>query len=103
MAKQKKLEETLVDAPETQQTEAQAQAQMPSYDELMSAYNDLRMRSDKSDVITRLQFDFLALEHTKELPKNYVNAVIRDVMTLLPMPDVDIDAEVAALGKKASK
>lgn len=98
MAKSKK-EETPAQAAETPQNEVQ----MPSYDELMAAYNDLRMRSDKNDVITRLQFDFLALEHTKELPKNYVNAVIRDVMTLLPMPDVDIDAEVAALGKKASK
>lgn len=98
MAKSKK-EETqaqIAEIPKEKQ-------QMPSYDELMAAYNDLRMRSDKNDVITRLQFDFLALEHTKELPKNYVNAVIRDVMTLLPMPDVDIDAEVAALGKKASK
>lgn len=81
----------------------QEKQQMPSYDELMAAYNDLRMRSDRNDVITRLQFDFLALEHTKELPKNYVNAVIRDVMTLLPMQDVDIDAEIKALGKKASK
>lgn len=98
MAKQKK-EEIPAQAAETPQNEVQ----MPSYDELMAAYNDLRMRSDKNDVITRLQFDFLALEHTKELPKNYVNAVVRDVMTLLPMPDVDIDAEVAALGKKASK
>ena len=100
MAKQKK-EEPVNEAP-VQEVPAQGQA-MPTYDELLAAYNDLRMRSDKNDVITRLQFDFLALEHTKELPKNYVNAVIRDVMTLLPMPDVDIDAEVAALGKKASK
>ena len=98
MAKQKK-EEIPAQAAETPQNEVQ----MPSYDELMAAYNDLRMRSDKNDVITRLQFDFLALEHTKELPKNYVNAVVRDVMTLLPMPDVDIDAEVAAFRKKASK
>lgn len=101
MAKQKK-EEIPAQAVETQQNGAQG-APMPSYDELMAAYNDLRMRSDKNDVITRLQFDFLALEHTKELPKNYVNAVIRDVMTLLPMNDIDIEAEIASLGKKASK
>ena len=100
MAKQKK-EEIPAQAAETPQNDAQAP--MPSYDELMAAYNDLRMRSDKNDVITRLQFDFLALEHTKELPKNYVNAVIRDVMTLLPMNGIDIEAEVAALGKKAAK
>ena len=98
MAKQKK-EEIPAQAVETPKNEAQ----MPSYDELMAAYNDLRMRSDKNDVITRLQFDFLALEHTKELPKNYVNAVIRDVMTLLPMDGIDIEAEIASLGKKASK
>lgn len=98
MAKSKK-EETQAQIAEI----PQEKQQMPSYDELMAAYNDLRMRSDRNDVITRLQFDFLALEHTKELPKNYVNAVIRDVMTLLPMQDIDIDAEIAALGKKASK
>jgi hypothetical protein len=98
MAKSKK-EETQAQIAEI----PQEKQQMPSYDELMAAYNDLRMRSDRNDVITRLQFDFLALEHTKELPKNYVNAVIRDVMTLLPMQDVDIDAEIKALGKKASK
>jgi hypothetical protein len=98
MAKSKK-EETQAQIAEI----PQEKQQMPSYDELMAAYNDLRMRSDRNDVITRLQFDFLALEHTKELPKNYVNAVIRDVMTLLPMQDVDVDAEIKALGKKASK
>ncbi len=98
MAKSKK-EETQAQIAEI----PQEKQQMPSYDELMAAYNDLRMRSDRNDVITRLQFDFLALEHTKELPKNYVNAVIRDVMTLLPMNDIDIDAEIKALGKKASK
>lgn len=91
MAKGKKAP---VEAPVTEQMK-------PTYEELEAAYMDLRARSDKSDVITRLQFDFLALEHSKELPKNYVNAVIRDVMTLLPMNDIDIDAEIATLSKKA--
>lgn len=75
----------------------------PTYEELEAAFNELAARSNKNDVITRLQFDFIALEHTKELPKNYVNAVIRDVMTLLPMDGVDIEEEVKKLNKKASK
>ena len=69
----------------------------PTYEELMNAYSELRARSDKSDVITRLQFDFIALEHADVLPKNYVKAVIRDAMTLLPMDGIDINAEVEAL------
>ena len=80
-----------------------ANAGKPTYEELEAAYTDLLARTNKNDVITRLQFDFIALEHTKELPKNYVNAVVRDVMTLLPMEGVDIEAEVKKLNKKASK
>ena len=93
MAKPKKAATATQEAPQAPQTEQV----MPTYDELMAAYNDLRMRSDKNDVITRLQFDFLALEHTDVLPKNYVKAVLRDVMTLLPMQGIDIEAEIASV------
>ena len=91
MAK-KKVNEEAVENTAVETSEVQ-----PTYEQLAAAYNELKMRSDKNDVITRLQFDFLALEHTADLPKNYVNAVVRDVMTLLPMEGIDIQAEYEAL------
>lgn len=51
-------------------------------------------------VITRLQFDFAVLDSAKEFPKPYIAAVVKDIMTLLPMEGVPADTVMAKKKKK---
>lgn len=60
----------------------------PSYDELVNLYNELVQTRAFEETKTRLAFCFEVLKNKEFFPKDYIEAVIKEIMTTLPMTDL---------------
>jgi len=74
-----------------------------AYEQLSAAYNKLLNEANNNTAATRLQFDFAVLENFAMFPKSYVEAVVKDIMKVLPMEGIDVEKELAKPKKKPAK
>ena len=73
---------------ENQEQQQQTQ-QGPSYEELVKMYNDLAQNRAYEEARTRLAFCLEVMKLKDEFPKEYIKAVAKEIMTILPMAGVD--------------
>lgn len=79
---------------------APQQSQQPSYEELARMYNELLQGKAFEEAKTRLAFCLEVMKLKKEFPAKYVEAVTKEIMTILPMDGVD---PIKVITKKTTK
>lgn len=80
----------------------QDQTAAPSYEELVKMYNELVQNKSYEEAKTRLAFCIEVVKLKKEFPAEYVKAVTKEIMTILPMAGVDPDKALAKKTKKST-
>lgn len=68
---------------------APQQSQQPSYEDLARMYNELLQGKAFEEAKTRLAFCLEVIKLKKDFPAKYVDAVIKEIMTILPMDGID--------------
>lgn len=68
---------------------APQQSQQPSYEELARMYNELLQGKAFEEAKTRLAFCIEVVKLKKDFPAKYIDAVVKEIMTILPMDGID--------------
>lgn len=68
---------------------APVQPQQPSYEDLARMYNELLQQRAFEEAKTRLAFCIEVVKLKKDFPAKYIDAVVKEIMTILPMDGLD--------------
>lgn len=68
---------------------APQQPVQPSYEDLARMYNELLQQRAFEEAKTRLAFCIEVVKLKKDFPAKYIDAVVKEIMTILPMDGLD--------------
>lgn len=87
-------------ANEVQEPQMQPQPVQPSYEELARMYNEMQQNKAFEEARTRLAFCIEIMKLKKEFPAKYMEGIMKEIMTILPVDGVDPEKVMARRSKK---